>query len=85
MHGDKMSRIEKPAEYEGSIATRGSLIDSESVENIDTEKFSQTESGGFTEEAIEQADRAEPRRGIRVKIVPKIFWRSQESPCCDRR
>ena len=56
---------------EESTATRGSLRDSESLEDSETEDFSQTV--GFFEEALEQADRAEPRRGTRARNVPQFF------------
>ena len=54
-----------------STATRGSLRDSESLEDSETEDFSQTI--GFFEEALEQADRAEPRRGTQARNVPQFF------------
>ena len=56
---------------EESTATRGNLRDSESLEASETEDFSQTV--GFFEKALEQADRAEPRRGTRARKVPKLF------------
>ena len=46
---------------------------SESLEDSDTEDFSQSETVGFFEEALEQADRAEPRRGTRAGNVPQFF------------
>ena len=45
-----------PSKAEGSTA-RGSLRDSVSLADIDTEDFSQSETVGFTEEALEQRDR----------------------------
>ena len=56
---------------EESTATRRSLRDSESLEDSKTEDFSQTV--GFFEEALEQADRAEPRRGTRARNVPQFL------------
>ena len=67
------SDVEEAAlDYE-STATRGSLRDSESLKDSETEDFSQSETVGFFEEALEQADRAEPRRGTRARNVPRIF------------
>ena len=65
------SDVEEAALDEDSTATRGSLRDSESLEDSETEDFSQTV--GFFEEALEQAERAEPRRGTRVRTVPQFF------------
>ena len=53
------SDVEEAALDEESTATRGSLRDSESLEDSEMEDFSQTV--GLLEEALEQADRAEPR------------------------
>ena len=58
---------------EGSTATRGSKRDSESLEDSDTENFSQLETVGFNEDALEHADRAEPKRGPRTRNVPQFF------------
>ena len=58
---------------EGSTATRGSYRDSESLDDSDTEDFSQLETVGFNEDALEHADRAEPRRGTRARNVPQFF------------
>ena len=57
------SDIGETALDEGSTATRGSHRDSESLEDSDREDFSQLETVGFNEDALEHADRAEPRRG----------------------
>ena len=65
------SDFEEAALVEESTATRGSLRDSESLEDSETEDFSQTV--GFFEEALEQADRAEPRRERRARNVPQFF------------
>ena len=65
------SDVEEAALDEESTATRGSLRDSESLEDSETEDFSQTV--GFFEEALEQADRAEPGRGTRSRNVPQFF------------
>ena len=62
--------VEEAALNEESTATRGSLRDSESLEDSETEDFSQSETVGFFEEALNHADRAEPRRGTRARIVP---------------
>ena len=67
---------------EGSAATRESLWDSQSLENIDTE-ISQSETIGFNEESLEQAERAEPTRGTPARIVLHFFWRSQDPSWCD--
>ena len=58
---------------EGSTATRGSHRDSESLEDSDTEDFSQLETVGFNEHALEHTDRAEPRQGTRAKNIPQFF------------
>ena len=65
------SDVEEAALDEESTGTRGSLRDTESEEDSETEHFSQTV--GFFEEALEQADRAEPRRGTRARNVPHLF------------
>ena len=65
------SDVEEAALDEESTATRVSLRDPESMEDSETEYFSQK--GGFFEEALEQADRAESRRGTRARNVPQLF------------
>ena len=65
------SDFEEAALDEESTAKRGSLRDSESLEDSETEDFSHTV--GFFEEALEQADRAEPRRGTQARNVPQLF------------
>ena len=65
------SDFEEAALNEESTATRRSLRDSESLEDSETEDFSQTV--GFFEVALEQADRADPRRGTRARNVPQVF------------
>ena len=67
------SDVEEAALDEEFTATRGSLRDSESMEDSETEEFSPSEIVGFVEEALEQADRAEPRRGTRARNVPQFF------------
>ena len=67
----KVSDVEEAALDEESTATRGSLRDSESLEDSETEDFSQTV--GFFEEALEQVNRAEPRRGTRARNFPQFF------------
>ena len=61
------SDVEEAALDEESTATRGSLRDSEYLEVSDIEDFSQSETVGFFEEALEQADRAEPRQKTRAR------------------
>ena len=77
------SDVGETALDEGSTATRGSQRDSESLEDSDTEDFSQLETFGFNEDALEHAYRAEPGRGTRARNVPHFFWRSQDSSFCD--
>ena len=67
------SDVEEATLDEESTATRGSSRDSESLEDSETEDFSQSETVGFFEEALEQLDRAEPRRGTRARNVPQCF------------
>ena len=67
------SDVGEKALDEGSTATRWSHRDSESLEDSDTEDFSQLETVGFKEDALEHADRAEPRRGTRARNVPEFF------------
>ena len=67
------SDVGETALDEGSTATRGSHRDSESMEDSDTEDFSQLETAGLNEDALEHADRAEPRRGTRARNVPQFF------------
>ena len=59
------SDVEEAALDEEPTATRGRLRDSESLEDSET--------GGFFEEALEQAGRAERRRGTRARNVPQIY------------
>ena len=49
-----------------------SLRDSQSLEDSDTEDFSQSETVGLFEKALELADTAEPRRGARERDVPQF-------------
>ena len=67
------SNVETAALDEESTATRGSLRDSESLEDIETNDFSQSETVGCFEEALEQLDRAEPRRGTQARNVPQFL------------
>ena len=66
------SDVEEAALDEGSTATSGSQRDSESLEDSDT-NFSQPETVGFNEDAVEHADRVEPKRGTRARIVPQFL------------
>ena len=74
------SDVGETALDEGSTATRGSHRDSESLEDRDTEDFSQLETVGFNEDALEQS-RAQTRDTS--KEYSAIFWRSQDPCCCD--
>ena len=65
------SDVEEVAVDVESTATRGSLRDSETLEDSETEDFSQR--AGFFEEALEPADRAEPRRRTRARNVPQFI------------
>ena len=67
------SYVEEAVLNEESTATKGSLRDSESLEDSEIEDFSQSETVCFFVEALEQADRAEPRRGTRASNVPQFF------------
>ena len=67
------SDVGETALNEGSTATRQSHRDSESLEESDREDFSQSETVGFNEDALEHADRAEPRRGTQARNVPQFF------------
>ena len=66
------SDVEEAALDEGSTAIRGSQRDSESLEDSHTD-FSQSDTVCFNEDALEHADRAEPRRGTRARNVPQRF------------
>ena len=63
------SDFEEAALDEESTAIRRSLRDSESVEDSETEDLSQSETVGFFEEVLEQADMEEPRRGTKARNV----------------
>ena len=65
--------VEEAVLDEESTATRGSLRDSESMEDSETEDFSQSDTVGLFEEPLKQADRAEPRRRARARNVPQPF------------
>ena len=49
------------------------IADSDSLEDSDRENFSQSETVDFFGEALEQADRAEPRRETRARDVLLFF------------
>ena len=68
-----VSDVEEAALNEESTATTGSLRDSELLEDSEIEEFSQSETVGFLKEALEQADRAERRRGTGAINVPQFF------------
>ena len=70
------SDVEETALDEESTSTRGSLRNSESLEDSETKDFQQSETVGFFEEALEQGDRAEPRRGSRAMNVPQFLEKS---------
>ena len=55
--------------------------DSESLENSETEDFSQTV--GFFEEALEQAGQGRAQTRDTSKECSAIFWRSQDPSCSD--
>ena len=67
------SDVEEAALDEESTAARESLRDSESLEDSETDDFWQSETVGFFEETLEQADRAEPRQRTRARNVPQCF------------
>ena len=68
------SDVEGAALDEECFATRGNLRDSESMEDdSDTGDISHSETVGFFEEALEQMERADPRRGTRARIVQQFF------------
>ena len=66
------SDVEEAALDEESTATRGSLRYSESLEDSETEDFSQTV--GLFEEALEH--RAKPRRGTRARNFLQFLEKS---------
>ena len=70
--GRDASDVEEAALDEESTATRGSVRDSESLEDSETEDFSHSETLGFFDEAREQADRADPKRGTRARNFPQF-------------
>ena len=67
------SDVEEAALDGETTAARGNLRDSESLEDSDIEDFSHSETVGFFKEALEQADRAEPRRWTQARNVPHFF------------
>ena len=71
------SDVEEAALDGESAAIRGSLRDSESLEDSDIEDSSQSETVGCFIEALEQADRAEPRRGTQARNVPHFLEKSR--------
>ena len=70
------SYVEEAALDEESTATRGNLRDSELMENSDTEDFPQSERVGLSEETLEQANRAVPRRGRGARNVQHFLEKS---------
>ena len=65
--------VEEAAIDEGSTTTIENFRYLESLEDSDTEDFSQSEKIGFYEEPLEQAERKETRRGTRAGIFPDSF------------
>ena len=65
------SDVEEAALDEEPTVTRGSLRNSESLEDSEPEECSQTV--GFFEKALGQADREEPRLGTRARSFPQFF------------
>ena len=49
------------------------ITETQSLEDSDTEDFSQLQTLGLNEDALEHADRAEHRRGTRARNVPQFF------------
>ena len=49
------------------------LLQQKETEDSYTENLSQSETVDFAENVLKQANRAEPRRGTRIKIVPLFF------------
>ena len=64
--------VEKAALVEKSTATSEKPRDSESLENSDTENFSQSETIGFAEEALKQTDVAKTRLRTRARNVKQF-------------
>ena len=71
------SDVEEAALDEESTATRGSLREMDLLEDSETEDFLQSETVGFFEEALEQTERAEPKRGTRARTVPHFLVKSR--------
>ena len=73
------SDVEEAALNEDSTAPRGSLRDSESLEDSETEDFSPRVC--FFEEALEQAKQGRAQTRDTSKECSAIFWRSQDPSC----
>ena len=67
------SDVEEEALNEESTTTRGSLRNSESLKDIYTADFSQSETVGFIEEALEPVDMTEARQGTCTRNVQHFF------------
>ena len=74
------SDVEEAALDEESTSSRGSLKDSEWLEDSETEDFSQSETVGFFEKELESADRAESRRVTRANNVPLFLGEVRSHP-----
>ena len=70
------SDVEEATLFEEPTLTRGTLRYSESLEDSDTEDFSQSETLDLFEEALKQADRSQLTQRTREKEISADFWRS---------
>ena len=70
------SDVEEAALDDESTATGGNLRDLESLEDSEIEDFSLSETVGFFEQALEEANRAERRRGTRAGIFRNFLEQS---------
>ena len=74
------SDVEEAALDEETTATRWSLRHSESMEDSETEDFSQTV--GFFEEALSKRTGQSPDEGHEQAMFHN-FWRNQDPSCCN--
>ena len=71
-HWDEMPQMLRKQHWMKNLLQQEGVSETlESLEDSETEDFPQTV--GFFEEALEQANRAEPRRGTLARHVPQIF------------
>ena len=77
------SDVEEAVPDKDSSATRRSLRESVSLQDSDTEGFSQSQTVELFEEDLGSSGQGRAQVGNTSKQCSVIFWRSQDPTCCD--